>query len=83
MSHVEQGVAERKDADHNRWAVSDDEPRHPSDLLNVLSGIVISRAEGLTGRLCGFALVNERICACVGRLLLLWAARSRSDRRSA
>jgi len=48
MSYVKQEVAERTEAYNTRWAVSADETGHPSHLLNVLSGIVISRTEGLT-----------------------------------
>src|SRR4029077_8239980 len=48
MSHGEQEITERTDPYSNLWAVSAEETGHPSLLLNVLSGIVISRAEGLT-----------------------------------
>ncbi len=48
MSYVEKEVAERTNAYNNRWAVSADETGPPSHLLNVLSGVVISRTEGLT-----------------------------------
>jgi len=48
MSHEEQEVTERTDPYNNLWAVSADEIGHPSHFLNVLSGIVISRTQGLT-----------------------------------
>src|SRR5262245_20244279 len=48
MSHVEQEVAQRKDACNHRWDVSADGTGHPSRLLNVLWGVVTSRREGLT-----------------------------------
>jgi hypothetical protein len=48
MSHREHEVTERTDAYDNLWTVSADELGHRSHLLNVLSGVVISRTEGLT-----------------------------------
>ncbi|MDN5940403.1 MAG: hypothetical protein L0H94_00855 [Nitrospira sp.] len=47
MPHVEQGVSERNDFSNSQWSVSADETGHPSQFLNVLSGVVISRREGL------------------------------------
>lgn len=48
MPYVEKEEAERTNAYNNRWAVSADETGPSSHLLNVLSGVVISRTEGLT-----------------------------------
>jgi len=48
MSHIEHNPAGRTDACSNRWGVSAEETEYPSPLLNVLSGVVISRTEGLT-----------------------------------
>lgn len=48
MSHVEQRLSEREDDYHNEWSVSADEPGCPSLPLNVLTGIVTSKTEGLT-----------------------------------
>lgn len=48
MSNMEHELAGRTAVHNNRWTVPVEETGHPSQFLNVLSGVVISRTEGLT-----------------------------------